>query len=405
MLRLATIGLLLLLSLSGCRTIFRKDPKLLTQDYGHLIYIRDNIRKNSPIYMPAYQRLCKEAEYLINDYSDVRYASMGFPEQKGYTESLINKEQMKGAVSNTDLGTRSPYIFNDRGGENANGSLGKKLDQMADNVTTLSMAWFYTGQEKFAEEATRIICEWFLEMDQDSGPLHLQSRISRVLFDSCNISIFDSRRYIEVLDAIYLISSSKAWNPIKMRQLKKWFSNYLAWLLTSEKGKTAGEFQNHVGTWYKAMLASVGFFINDKDFVREVINDVMNNRLNIQIDASGMQPMETGSSGSFNNSLSNLEAHFILAKIGEWNQLDYWHHDADGKGNIKKAADYLFRYIGNMEDWPYEQVSEIDVRSMFRLILKSINIYHDPQYNEFFKKLFPELSSNDRLLISVHMDH
>ena len=355
--------------------------------------------------MLAYQRLFKEAEYLINDDSDVRYARMGFPRQTEYEEDLMKQEKMNVPVSHSDLGTRPSNTFNDHVCDNDHGSYGKQLDQMVDDVTTLSMAWFYTEQERYAKEATRIICEWFLEMDKDSGPSRFRTRNNRIIYDPCDISIFDSRRYIEVLDAIYLIESSRAWNPMKTKRMKKWFSEYLEWLLSSEEGKITDGLKNHVGTWYKAMLASFGFFIHDKDLVQETIHDAMDKYLAFQIDTSGMQPIETSTSCSFNNSLSNLEAHFILAKIGAWNQIDYWHHDEDGKGSIKKAADYLFRYIGNMEEWPYAQVTDVDARSMFNLVLKSQNIYHDPQYNEFIQKLFPELRSNDRLLISVRMDH
>ena len=50
----------------GCSTLFSPKPELLTLDYDHLIEIRKGINEKSPLYLAAYQRLCREADDALN---------------------------------------------------------------------------------------------------------------------------------------------------------------------------------------------------------------------------------------------------------------------------------------------------------------------------------------------------
>ena len=111
------------------------------------------------------------------------------------------------------------------------------IGKMTRSVRTLSLAYHFTDEEKYAARAAFLLRTWFLDKDTRMNP-HLkygQAIPGRV--EGRGIGIIDTARLVTVVDSAGLLVASDSWTDDEHQALKKWFKSYLAWLQTSEYGK------------------------------------------------------------------------------------------------------------------------------------------------------------------------
>ena len=103
------------------------------------------------------------------------------------------------------------------------------------NVHTLALAWYFTGDEKYAARAAKQLRAWFLDPETRMTP-HLRfSQLVRGNPAERGSGIIDTRWFIESVQAAGLISNS-TWTAADQSALQQWFREYLTWLRTSPNG-------------------------------------------------------------------------------------------------------------------------------------------------------------------------
>lgn len=324
-------------------------------DKAHLEEVKQSLQ--SPFYATAYQELKLEADKLL----DVQPVS------------VMLKEKAPASGNKHDYMSLARYFWPDptkpdglpyitRDGE-SNPELDKydrnRLGETAGRVTTLALAWYFSGDERYAQKATELIRVWFFNKDTRMNP-HLE--YAQVAMGHNNnkgrsFGVIDTYSFIEMLDAVQLLEQSKAFTSKDSKQLKAWFGKLLDWLLTSQQGKDEAAATNNHSIAFDAQAISFALYVGNLNVAQDIINALPEKRLFKQIEPDGTMPRELRRTRAFHYSQYNL-THIIdimtmAQKLGIY--LDNA-TSADGR-NFYKAMDYMAGYTGKpLAEWPYQEI-------------------------------------------------
>lgn len=327
----------------------------------HLANVKQSIHQ--PFYATAYEGLKAEADRLL----DVRPLSVMMKEKtpaSGDKHDYMSQARYYWPDPSKPGGL--PYIARD--GE-SNPELNKldrnRLGATANRVTTLSLAWYFSGEEKYAQKATELIRTWFFNKDTRMNP---NLEYAQMIPGHNNgkgrcYGVLDSYSFVEMLDAVKLLETSKSFTAKDAKELKAWFGKLLNWILTSPQGQEESRQANNHSTAYDAQVIAIALYTGNLKVAREVINSVPTKRIYTQIEPDGRQPHELRRTLAFGYSQYNLthllDIFCMAQKIGL--KIDDA-TSADGR-NFYKAMDFLAKYVGkDVKDWPYQQISEWDYK-------------------------------------------
>lgn len=327
----------------------------------HLANVKQSIHQ--PFYATAYEGLKAEADRLL----DVRPLSVMMKEKtpaSGDKHDYMSQARYYWPDPSKPGGL--PYIARD--GE-SNPELNKldrnRLGATANRVTTLSLAWYFSGEEKYAQKATELIRTWFFNKDTRMNP---NLEYAQMIPGHNNgkgrcYGVLDSYSFVEMLDAVKLLETSKSFTAKDAKELKAWFGKLLNWILTSPQGQEESRQANNHSTAYDAQVIAIALYTGNLKVAREVINSVPTKRIYTQIEPDGRQPYELRRTLAFGYSQYNLthllDIFCMAQKIGL--KIDDA-TSADGR-NFYKAMDFLAAYVGkDVKDWPYQQISEWDYK-------------------------------------------
>jgi hypothetical protein len=289
-----------------------------------------------------------------------------------------------------------PYIRRD--GE-TNPESKRDLDQprvsaLGSTVQTLALAYYFTGNEAYADRAATLLRTWFLDPSTRMNP-HLrfaQHVLGRN--EERGSGIIDTRSFMEVVDAIGLIRGSERWTAEDQRGMEEWFRQYLNWLWTSPNGAHERKAKNNHGSWYAAQTASFALFVGDTARAREIIEGARA-RIAAQIMPDGSQPEELGRTRSLHYSAFNLEALSRLAEMGRHVGVDLWSYEGPAGGSIRKALHNVAPYTDPSKTWEGKQIKDEPADLLLLNLRRARVALDDPGYDEFRKGIPEEVARKD----------
>ncbi len=134
---------------------------------------------------------------------------------------------------------------------------------MARSVYPLGLAYYFTGDEKYADRAAVLLRAWFLDSASKMNPNFDHAQMVKGVDKGRGTGIIESLRLIKAVDAAGLIAGSKAWTNADQRALQDWFKQFNNWLLTSKNGRSEGAAKNNHGTWYDVQVVTYALFNGD----------------------------------------------------------------------------------------------------------------------------------------------
>ncbi len=255
-----------------------------------------------------------------------------------------------------------------------------QIGQLFEDVETLALAYFFFKEEPYANHALKLIHTWFLDPNTKMNP-HLdygQAVPGRSVGRAAGI--IDTRGLIKLLDALSLLSSSNAFQAIDQHQLKKWFSDFLLWLRTSDLGRKEASAANNHGSWYEAQTARIALFVGDTSIAKDNVQRVKRKLIPRQFLPDGSQPEELKRTRSLHYSFFNLEALSVVARVGEHLGIDLW-HSAPQSGSLQPGLQFLLPYLLSQKEWPFPQISKFSLsRGTINLLRMASLRYDDPIY-------------------------
>lgn len=214
------------------------------------------------------------------------------------------------------------------------------LNSMIDDVNLLGLAYFFTGEKKYAEKAAELISVWFLNASTRMNPnLNFAQGIPGTV-DGRGIGIIETRRLYWVLDAVALISEAGVMSPSELSQFKVWLADFLNWLTDSPLGKDERETKNNHATFYDYQVAAIALFLGEAEIARDAVMRAQA-RLTSQIESDGQQPLELERTKPFHYSVFNAQAYTGLARFAAFLQEDIWFAPSKEDLRLKKALELL----------------------------------------------------------------
>ncbi len=256
----------------------------------------------------------------------------------------------------------------------------QNLGKMVSAVETLSLAYYFTGNEKYAAHAARMLRAWFLDPETAMNPnLTYAGYVPGVNQGSAG-GVLQGRGFSRIVDSIGLLAGSSGWTEKDQSGMHEWFNTYLVWLLTSDHGKKEAQTTNNHGSWYDVQAASIALFLGKKAQATAILKESMSRRIARQIEPDGRQPLELARTKSWDYSVFNLQPLFEVAALGERVGLDIWHFQTPDGRSLKGALDYL---VNNQQTWPpasYKQTVAIDTKPMVPILRQAAMKYCDLKY-------------------------
>ena len=281
--------------------------------------------------------------------------------------------------------------------EAANDTLRARL--VGTTVETLALGYYFTGDEKYAEHAAKVLRTWFLDPATKMTPHFRFAQAIPGVNDGRGTGLIEARGLADAADAAILLVGSKHWSAADQQALLAWGEVYFEWLTTSKNGQDERAAKNNHGTWYDVQAVKWALVLGRMEKAKELSIAAGPGRIGVQVEPDGKQPLELVRTASFSYSCFNLLALSTLAGLSEHAGVDLWHHKtADGR-SIRTALDFLVPYLGkNPKPWTLQQIHESKPDEVLPVLRAAALATGDDRYESLLKEYSDHRSKRLQLL-------
>jgi hypothetical protein len=374
-------------------------PKVYRLNADWLATSKQKLAAGDPALKKAYEKLLAEADQALQQ-RPVSVMEKTVAPPSGDKHDFASFARYWWPNPNTKDGL--PYVRRD-GYVNPEGSKEvydrRRLSTMIDSTSTLALAYYFSGEEKYAAHAAKFLRTWFLDPATRMNPNLKFAQAIPGICEGRGIGLIGTASLGCVIDSMALIEKSPAFTEADRAGMKKWFADYLDWLLTSEHGKQEIEEQNNHGSWFDVQLVNYALYVGNTKLAKETAEKAKAKRIAAFIEPDGRQPAELARTQSFGYSVFDLSALFTLARLVEHVDVDLWNYTTEDKRCLRVALDYLAPYTDPAKKWPHEQIHEISFGGLATLLRHATIKYPNADYQKFIAKLPEELRTVSRDLL------
>jgi hypothetical protein len=284
---------------------------------------------------------------------------------------------------------KGPYIRHDGlrnpGSEDKKHSDHPSWVKVSSAIETLGLAYYFTGNEAYAEHAADLARTWFIDPATRMNPNVNFGQYVTGVNEGREEGVLEFRSLITVSDSLALIAASPAWTEKDAKAFHAWLAAYFTWLTESPIALTEAAAPNNHGTWYDAQSAYIALVLGQTDYARKLLADGLQKRLARQVEPDGRQPLELTRTKSLNYSLFNLESLFTLARLADHVGIDWWNYSTPDGRSLHVALRYLAPYADPGKPWPRNDVVAGDRTRLFALFAQALRHGDDPLFREMLR--------------------
>jgi hypothetical protein len=279
------------------------------------------------------------------------------------------------------------------------------LGTMAKGVTCLSVAYYLTSEDRFAEKAVENLRIWFQNPQTRMNPnMNFGQTIpGRNDGKGRGEGIIDTYSFIEMLDGIELVKKSPSFTTDDHQGMIKWFSAYLDWMMTSEIGNEEYSAKNNHGTAFDVQATRYALFVGKEAIARKYINDFAARRLFSQIEPDGSQPFELARTTALGYSVFNLTHFLDMCFMAKTLNTDLFNVKSYDGRSIPIAIDFLTQFIGKpMSQFPYKQIKDWEgvQKKLCWQLYRADKFLTKPVYKKYYKNKISDSDKEDTLLFN-----
>ena len=244
-----------------------------------------------------------------------------------------------------------PYIRRDGESNPANFVEHRRaMVRLSLEVPALTAAWLLTKEVRYAEQARRHLRAWFVEPETRMNPSLTYAQAIHGVTTGRGTGIIDTIHLVEVVRAVETLRSGGVMPDDEFSAIRRWFSDYTAWLTTSKNGVEERDARNNHGTCWVMQVAAFASLTGDTSQLEMCRRRFKGVLVPQQIAADGSFPLEIERTKPYGYSLFNLDAMATTCEIlggGAWT-----FELADGRG-MRRAVAFMAPYIRNRAAWPH----------------------------------------------------
>jgi len=370
--------LLILLAMLIIGRVTAQSPKVLIMDAGRLAEVKKKWGQKDATILRLTDSLQKQAD--------------GYLKMKPV--SVMDKQFIPVSGNKHDYMSQAPYFWYDSTKPNGlpymrkdgvrNPEIYKITDRtylgnLENSTRTLSLAWYITGDEKYAAKSAELLKTWFLDESTKMNP-HLEyGQAVPGVNTGRGIGLIETVALMGIADAASLLHGSTSWTAADHSSLQKWYSQFLNWMLTSKNGNDEHAAKNNHGTWYYAQVIHFSLFTDDTDKAKQLAQE-SKNRLDSQLTSEGKQPLELDRTNGLGYSTMNLRGWFTVATLAEKIGVDLWSYKTSKSTDLRTAFEWMLPYALGEKKWEYQQISKYNKNEMYPLLLQAALAFKDQKY-------------------------
>jgi hypothetical protein len=373
-------------------------PRVFLLNPAALTAAKAAIARRDPLVTPAWDALKADADKAL---AGPRY-------------SVVDKGVAPPSGDKHDYMSQAPYFWPDPAKADGrpyirkDGQRNPEIDKITDHraidglvrdTQALGLAFYFSGDERYAEKAAALVRAFFLDPATRMNPNLEYAQFIPGVNTGRGIGLIETRGFTRVVDAIGLIASSKAWRAEDDRGVRDWFTAFVSWMQESKNGKDEAAAKNNHGTYYDLQVTSFALFLDRVPLAKEILEQAKQKRIAVQIEPDGRQPLELARTNAWSYSNGNLDGMTELATLGEGAGVDLWQYTtADGR-SIRKAILYLAPYASGDRKWDSPQIGTFNPQALNTVLRRAGSRYPDAEFQAHVKRL-PPLAAADRAVIA-----
>lgn len=260
------------------------------------------------------------------------------------------------------------------------------LPKLSQAVQTLSLAYYFSGDEKYAAHAAKLLEVWFLNADTRMNPNMNFSQAIKGVNTGRGAGLIDARNFLRIIDGVGLLQASKSWTAADQKGLQDWFAGFLNWMQTSPIGKDEMDAKNNHGTYYDVLRLAIAMLTGNEEAAKSIVTN-LTKRLDSQMDAEGKFPLEMERTIALHYNVFDLHAFYMAAAMAEKIGVDLWHYTSPSGASLKKGFDYFHPYLTKEKPWTGQQIKPFDFDEGYPLLLMSAEKYGCAKCREEVKTL------------------
>jgi len=266
-----------------------------------------------------------------------------------------NPANPDGPYINRD-GQSNPDNFNDHR---------KAMIALSIRMPALTAAWLLTRDPHFGRRAADHLRAWFVTPTTRMNPNLEFSQGVHGVSTGRSYGIIDTLQLVEVARAASLVLPLLT--PAEKAAVLGWFSDYLRWMKTSQKGVTERNALNNHAICWALQAAEFARLIGDSATREEVRTQYKSTFLPNQMGLDGSFPKELARTKPYSYSIFNFDVMATLCQsLSDSGEDLFLFNLPDGRG-LCKAAAFLYPYLKDKSTWPYqhdvEHFESLPVRS------------------------------------------
>ena len=236
------------------------------------------------------------------------------------------------------------------------------LQLTIEHVQWLALAWFFTGDEKYAQRARDKVYTWFIDPNKSVTPHMTYAQMIPQPFGAPSVlrpqGIVEMGNIVHLLNGVTMLAESGAWSDSDNAAFVSWLTRYAAWSSTSLAGFTERQSADHHGTWFDVQLIAIYLFVGNWTAAAR-LSYYGRRRLEYQIVDGFMYYEFYGNERSIEFIQLNLNGWATLSEMSALMSIDTWHYNGSA---FKRVYDSLAGYWIYPWTWPYKSVGRKDVQ-------------------------------------------
>jgi hypothetical protein len=194
------------------------------------------------------------------------------------------------------------------------------------NVTVLSLASFFTGQEVYGQYAVKMLKVWFWDPGTKMNP-HLDFSAVRMNHNQTEWrgeNVADFKHVYFLLDAVRLLEEKHYLKPRQSKLFRQWMTKFLKWFESSEMAQWASTERDENAVWYDIIAASISYFLKRERKALQYFQ-LAESRLRSHFDDSFEMPAASAVLLCEDAQMKLLYAWQVLARMSNTMGVDLWH--------------------------------------------------------------------------------
>jgi hypothetical protein len=360
-------------------------PQLLLADRAHLARVRESLARGEPQYRRALDALVAAA----NDALTIERLS------------VVDKEVTPPSGDKHDYMSQAPYYWPDPSKPDGkpyvrrDGERNPEIDKLTDRanlerlsraVAALSVGFYLTGRQQYAEHAAKLVRGWFMDPATRMNPSLRFGQGIPGRVEGRSAGIVETRFLPNILAGLTLLTGSSAWTAADDQALMEWMRAYLNWLVVSPLGRDEAQRNNNHETWADVQISALALYTGKVELARTTLEGARGD-IAEAFEPDGSQPRELARTRPWRYSLFNLTAFMALAGIGERVGIDLWNYTPPDGAGLRKGLDYLVPFATGEEPFPNLRLDEVRPRELHLLLRRAAVAWNEPRYREIAEQI------------------